>query len=211
MGCQYHEERYQDPEYANRSEMAETLLAILRDRGIAVIKNEDEMPASSSGVEPAKNQFRINEPCAGCAVLHILHALAILDPDKKEPGNLPMRYYMDNKAYKIATNLGLGIDKEEWLHWCAALKPSDGVVACMDDSGQVWSEADQKWGTYSLSKRIKARPYIPGEDMGNIRINWGVTPEEGGYIVQSVVEDFGDFYVPAEYFAENYEPIKDAT
>lgn len=137
MGCEYHEKRYKEEGYSDRSAMAEMLLAKLEAQGITINKFPDDMPESSSVIDPAGKTFKINEGCAGCAVLHILHAMAILDP-KQESRNIPTRHHMDNRAYQIAKELGLDIDKEEWLHWCAALQGSRKVIAQGSDSDLIW-------------------------------------------------------------------------
>jgi len=49
------------------------------------------------------------------------------------------------------------------------------------------------------------RPYIPGEDMTDIFINPGDTPEEGGMIAMNPQNADSKWYVTKQYFLENYE------
>lgn len=49
------------------------------------------------------------------------------------------------------------------------------------------------------------RPYIPGEDLTGISVNWEDEPEEGGMIAMNPQNPKDQWYVPKRVFIENYE------
>jgi hypothetical protein len=63
------------------------------------------------------------------------------------------------------------------------------------------------WKEYRKSAVQEMRPYIPGEDMTDISVSEGDTPEPGGMIARNS-DDHGDqWYVAKAFFEKNYEEV----
>jgi len=61
--------------------------------------------------------------------------------------------------------------------------------------------------TFSIQKQ--ARPYVPGEDLKDIFVLPGITPEQGGAIVYDPENLQRPRYVPEETFRKHYHPDGD--
>jgi len=60
---------------------------------------------------------------------------------------------------------------------------------------------------YRRTQIAEMRPYIPGESLDGISRSDTDTPAEGGMIARNPENHEDQWYVAAEYFAANFEPL----
>lgn len=62
--------------------------------------------------------------------------------------------------------------------------------------------------SYRKKKVQEMRPFVPGESLNGISISSEETPELGGMIAVSSTNPADIWYIPKEFFNENYEEVK---
>ena len=58
---------------------------------------------------------------------------------------------------------------------------------------------------YTRKGFSEMRPYIPGEDLGNVSVVDVDTPEEGGMVARNPKNHEDQWYVAKQYFEDNLE------
>ena len=56
---------------------------------------------------------------------------------------------------------------------------------------------------YIRKSFVEMRPYIPGEDLGNISVSYLDTPELGGMVARNPQNHRDMWYVAEQYFKDN--------
>lgn len=65
------------------------------------------------------------------------------------------------------------------------------------------------WKKYRRRGSAELRPYVPGEDLSNVSVSAGDTPEEGGMIARNPRDPTDLWYITKEYVENNFEPIEE--